>query len=262
MTSFDEVILPGQEGTVSVNVRTAGYRGRLTRSIALETNDRTQAKASLHIKMEIKTVLIIEPSYQLSWDAKLNETSKKTFVIRSEVEPDFDIVKIEPRRDDFSVSYTKLPAEQCQGGACYELTVTFQPKDVMTRYTERIAIHTTSVREPVTQLTLFGRVDGNVLYFPYTLNLSSNAAVNFGQVSTTVHFNRPEGGLNIVGANSDNPHIKTFLFPLVPEESYVLTIVWTGAEMQEKLIRGNITIKTNAKVQEEITLPYSVRKVK
>ncbi|MCP4396955.1 MAG: DUF1573 domain-containing protein [bacterium] len=255
------MIPPGQEGKVSVTVKTAGYRGTLTKSITLETNDLTQSKASLRIKMEIKTAIVIEPSHQLSWDAKIHETSRKTFVIRSEVEPEFDITKIEPRGDDFSVSYTTLPAEECQGGRCYELMVTFQPKAVNTRYTERIAIHSTSAREPVTHLTLFGRVDGNVLYFPYSLNLSSNASVNFGQASATVHFNRSQGGLNIMSANSDNPQIKTFLFPLVAGKSYVLTVVWTGGEMQEKMIRGNITVKTNDKVQEEITLLYSVRKV-
>jgi hypothetical protein len=245
-----------------VNVKTAGYRGKLTRTIALETNDLAQSKATLRVTMDIKTALIIEPSHQFSWNARIHEISRKTFILRSDVEPEFEITKIEPRGHDFSVSYTQLAAGECQGGRCYELTVTFQPGAVNNRYTERIAIHTTSAREPITHLTLFGRIEGHVLYFPHNVTLSSNASVNFGQASATIHFNKPQGDLNMMGIHSDHPQLKTFLLPLVEGESYILTVAWIGEAVQEKRLRGNLRIETNDELQPEITIPYTIRAVK
>lgn len=208
--------------------------------------------------MSVKTSIIIEPSYQIGWDAKINETSQKRFIIRSNVEPGIELIKVEPRRSEFSATYTKLPAEQCKGASCYELSITFQPRTVVSRYTERIAITTTSKREPTTYLTIFGRVDGNIVYEPHKLNLQSQASRNFGQASATVHLNKLEGGLEIVDVTTDNPALKAFLSPLEAGKSYVLTVVWGGEKIDGKRVRGNIMIKTNDPLQAELSIPYSV----
>ncbi len=258
MVSFDEIIPPGKEGKVSAKVKTTGYKNQLTRTVTLQTNDPLQSSYVLKIKMNIKSVLFIQPADRVSWNAQVHRTDKKLFFISSADDPDFEVTEVLTRRKDMQTTVTKAPEGKCTSQPCYQLTVTFTPDKATNRYNERLTVSTNSKREPQTFISLYGRIGGNINYMPNRLTLNSQKSSNNGLVSATINLTGANGKLEIIDVSTNDPRLKTTLHTVEKNTSYVLTAIWNSPDMLEKKLNPSITITTNDNAQKNITIPVLI----
>jgi hypothetical protein len=260
VTSYDEVIPPGSEGKVSVKVNTARRQGSFSRSVKLETNDPSNSQITLIVQMNIKKEITIRPSDKFSWDANMDEeTSKKFFV--SSIDPDFLISKVESKNPDFKIQYEKLSENSCDGKSCYEVNITFSPKNAVSRYSEIITIVSNSKKQPKMPLRIYGKIRGSIQYEPESITLLVSSK-NPNKSSAEVVLSKAKGNLKILDISSDNPAVKISLKPIEEGKKYTLTVSVDNdlKETKTNWLRGKITVKTAEEKQQAIIIPYTVRK--
>jgi hypothetical protein len=242
-------------------VHTAGHQGFFTRSVELETNDPSNSQITLSVKMDIKNEITIQPSDKFSWHAKVDEESSKKFFVSS-IDADFLISKVESKNPDFTTQYKKLSADKCKEKSCYEINITFSPKKAVSRYSEIITIFSNSKKQPKTLLRIYGKVKGSIQYEPESITLLISSKKP-NKPSATVLISKPQGGLKILDISSDNPAIKTSLNSIEEGKNYRLTVSFdidALKEIKPQGLRGKISIKTAEHKQQEIIIPYTIRK--
>ena len=261
MTSYDEVIPPGGEGKVSVKVNTVARQGSFTRSVKLATNDPSNSQITLSVKMDVGKEITIRPSARFSWYANIDEEVSKKFFVSS-IDADFLISKIESRNPDFKINYEKLPPNSCDEKSCYEVNVTFSPRKAIARYSEIITIFSNSKKQPQTSLWITGKVKGPIQYEPESIAFLVSAKKP-NKPSATILLSKAQGGLKILDIVSDNPAVKTSLTPIEEGKRYTLTVSVDGdlKAIERNRLRGKITIKTAEDKQQEIIIPYTLRKI-
>ncbi|HEX8154139.1 MAG TPA: DUF1573 domain-containing protein [Thermoanaerobaculia bacterium] len=185
VAEFDKKIKPGETGSVTANVDTAGFAGPISKPVTLETNDPTNPTAQITIHAIVKPYVEAHPAGFVRYNLLQGDSETQSVTLYSEEETPFEIVKIEAPQDWIVVKQSKItdPAQLAPGvgrpgQAQYKIDFTVGgPKMKLGPIAEKVRIVTNSKNQPEYMVSVTGVVRPTYRVEP--------TAVNFGEVAPT-----------------------------------------------------------------------------
>jgi len=219
VASFDKVIPPGQEGKVTLSVKTNNMKGKFSKSATIYSNDPKHPSLRIKIKGEVKNYISVNPSARLYLTGFEGDTLTKSLKIINNVDSPLKITHLESDIDD-KISYELKSVVE---GKEYELIVTTL-KDQNRRSRGKITLTTNNEKKPKLDI----RVSFN---FKDELTISP----------TSLYF----GNLTITPKSEKQP-------PKLNLKKYITVRKERGDPLKiEKLIPSSDLISTEIKTQEE-----------
>ena len=130
MANFDKVILPGGEGKIALKIETKNYKGSITKSAKVKTNDPANNEVKITIKAEVIQIIQVMPT-SLNFVGIAGQEIKKTIMISTDEKKPLELEEISfnlPQKltyrieevkkgKQFRISFTNIPgvAEVYQG---------------------------------------------------------------------------------------------------------------------------------------------------
>jgi uncharacterized protein DUF1573 len=155
-------IPPGGEARVAVSLDTAHLGGHTTKVISVHTNDPERAVVSLALTGDVLADLLLDPDALYLGRVRRGEPVRRELLVTpgrpgsaaavTAVEPTSSMLRarLEPRTD----------------GPGQRLVVELDPRAPLGRFHDELHLRTTSARQPVIAVAVFGSVEGDVVVLP------------------------------------------------------------------------------------------------
>ena len=184
MASFDKVIPPGQEGKVTLSVKTKNMSGKFSKSATIKSNDPKNPKLRIKLKGEVKKYISVKPSTRLYLTGYEGDIISKNLRIINHQDTPLKLTSIESTIDD-KIDYDIKPVTE---GKEYELVV--KVKDGLKgRSNGKITVATNSEKKPEIEIRVTINFRDELTISPTTLY--------FGQISLTPKSGKPAAKLNL-----------------------------------------------------------------
>jgi hypothetical protein len=155
-------IAPGREGRVSVNLDTARLAGRTTKVVTVYTNDPTTPVVGLTLSGVVTTDLLVTPNPLYLGRVRRGEpTRREVSIAPGAPGAIYSVTHVERTHPALKATLERLPDVPGQ-----RLVVELARDMPLGRFSEKLVLHTTSAREPVITLPVFGSVEGDVVVLP------------------------------------------------------------------------------------------------
>ncbi|MCC6443122.1 MAG: DUF1573 domain-containing protein [Armatimonadetes bacterium] len=243
-------IAPGAEDAITGEIRTAGYRGKLEKTIEVRANDPTRPRASLSLSVNILSVVHIEPSENLSFSLKDTEPTSKelTLTVRG-TEP------VEINRVSCSVPYAtaELQSLPSDSGKAYRVVVTVRSEAPVGRIPFMVTAFTTSRREP--QIPIYALCEKGIMAVPvsvYMGNITSATRLPVTQILTLI---KKEGAFHIRQVTSSDANLQTEMETLRDGSQYRISVTYNGGWQADASIRSMVIVETDDPRQPRIEIP-------
>ncbi len=122
MANFDKAIPPGEEGKITLKVRTKGYQGMIRKAATVSTNDPTNRNVVLVVKAMVKVPIYVSSRY-VQFSGRGDWKIGKTVKIRAELDKPLNLTVVEFTLKD-KLKYT---LKTILKGKEYQIQFTYQP---------------------------------------------------------------------------------------------------------------------------------------
>lgn len=242
------LIAPGEEASLNVSFDTTGFYGFKVKTIRIFTNDPMRSTVVLSLQGKIERDVEVEPSRLYFGTVRKGSSNVVSAELRSS--EGVRILDVVSRSKDIELS-TK---DSATGGKKISVSLS---KDVPVGiFRNRIVVKTSSQQNPVINVPVFARVEGD-------LNLSP-ADVSFGLVEGPLGeaqekivkvTNRSEQAIKVLSAQSSSASIKTEVLEIKAGFEYQIKV--TIPSSTSGIVRDRIKIQTTHpdKDQQFLELP-------
>ena len=156
----NNTVPPGKTGEIKATFNSGSYRGNVTKSISVISNDPDHPSYKLTISGKIIEDVIIKPKNINFGSVYLGEKTNKTITIKSQTMPDFKIKKITPSKPFINASI----AEEKNGE--YIIKVVLKDNHKIGRFSGGIYLETNSPRQQKANIPFFGEIVGDITTYP------------------------------------------------------------------------------------------------
>ena len=158
----DRDVPPGGEARVAVSLDTTRLAGRTTKTVNVYTNDPDAPVVGLSLAGQVVADLVLtpEPLY-LGHIRRGEEIRREVIVTSGRPGETYAALRVEP-----TSPHVHARLEPRSDGPGQRLVVELDQDMVLGRFDEQLTLHTTSPREPVLSLPVFGSVEGDVVVLP------------------------------------------------------------------------------------------------
>lgn len=249
MASFDKVIPPGQEGKITLSVKTQNMSsGKFSKSASINCNDPKHPKLKIRLKGEIKNYISVKPSSRIYLAGTEGDIISKSVKIIQHEDSPLKITQIESDIDD-KINYELKSVVE---GKEYELMVKTQ-KGLQGRSRGKITLTTNSKKKPNLEI----RVNTNLR----DILTVAPTALFFGNINITPKPGGPPAKLNLTKKititkekgdpvkieklipSSDIIHTK--IETKEEGKKYVIIVSLDKGKLQKGLIKETLEIHTN-----------------
>jgi len=95
VAEYDRAIPPGGVGKITLQVKTKGYQGRMTKSAAVYSNDPDQRTARIYLSIDVRSHIVVEPGPRIVLSGIVGEDLRRVFHIRAADEQPLEITRAE-----------------------------------------------------------------------------------------------------------------------------------------------------------------------
>jgi hypothetical protein len=170
-------IPPGGAARIAVSLDTAGLGGPTTKVISVHTNDPDRPVVSLALTGDVLADLLVAPDALYLGRVRRGEPARRELLVtRGRPGSAAVVTAVEP-----SSGIVRARLERRADGPGQRLLVALDPRAPLGRFHDELRLRTTSARQPVLTVAVFGSVEGDVLVLP--------PQVSFGVTRATA---RPE----------------------------------------------------------------------
>lgn len=279
MTEFDKVIPPGREGKVLASINTDHFKGPVTKTVTVTTNDPAKSRFVLEIKANITVPIDVQPMDSVSLTAKLGEVKTQELTLKAMDGKPFDIVsvkdvpgitaKIEPVVEAGAKAPAAKAGTIAAGSATYKLTISTKADAPVGRSFQALEVATSHPKVPSLRINVSLLVQGEVEVVPERVYLQSvppmptadgkPAPTTPPAMAQTVKIRKTTGNpLKIEGVSSSDPDFSTSLKTVSDGREFDLEIKYTG-KAGRGMVSAQVVIKTNEPKQPTITVPVAAR---
>lgn len=153
---------PGGEGRVTVTLDTARLAGPRAKTVTVYTNDPDTAVAGLTLRGQVVTDVVVTPSPLYLGRLRRGEPSRHEAVVTSgRPGTTYDVVAVEHPNPALHAHL-----EPRVDGPGQRIVVELDRDMPLGRISEQLTLRTTSPREPLVVLPVFGSVEGDVAVLP------------------------------------------------------------------------------------------------
>lgn len=255
MTEFDKVIRPGGVGKVTASIHTTNFKGPVTKSVTVTTNDPENARFTLQIKANIVVPIDVQPSENVAFNGKADALTPQELIVSSTNKEPFDITEAVMQDANFKVTVTAAPetgtAPKAKAGTLasgvnrYKVVIAPAKEMTVGRISSAVTLKTTHPKAPEQAIRIFGTITGDVEVVPQYVTLSTGPSAAPEAKVQHVAIKKATGSpLKILGVTSDNPNVATTLKTVTDGKEYDLEIKYTGQPMTMALT-AKVNVKTN-----------------
>ncbi len=255
MTEFDKVIPPGQVGKVKAAIHTTTFKGPVSKSVTVTTNDPNKPTFSLQMKATVTVPIDVQPNENVAFNGKPETFLPQEVIVTSTNSEVFDILSME--LSDATVTAKLEPAPEtgkapkakagtvASGVNRYKLTITPAKNMPVGRLNSTITLKTSHPKAPEQVIRIFGQVAGDVEVIPQYVTLSTGpGAEPEGRVQHVAIRKAAGGSLKVLGASADNPEIVPTLKTISEGKEYDLEIKYTG-QPSTAPVTAKVTVRTD-----------------
>src|SRR5438132_1113433 len=153
---------PGGEARVAVSLDTARLAGRTTKTVNVYTNDPDAPVVGLTLAGQVVADLILTPQPLYLGHLRRGEAVRREVIVSSGRPGERYVVeRVEP-----TSPHVHARLEARTDGPGQRLVVELDRDLALGRFNEQLRLHTTSPREPILTLPVFGSVEGDVVVLP------------------------------------------------------------------------------------------------
>jgi hypothetical protein len=167
---YDRTIPPGGEGQVTLQVNTTGYRGKITKSAQVTSNDPTQRKSRVYLAMNVRSYIVVEPGTKILLRGTVGEDIRRVIRIHPIDDQPLEITKIQSNLGS-AIDYKLNRKDESNQ---YEL-------EVVSKATERktasgfITLHTNHPKKKVVKLSVHIRIRPELEAWPNTITFQQGS---------------------------------------------------------------------------------------
>jgi hypothetical protein len=158
---YDRTIPPGGVGQVTLQVNTSGFRGGITKSAQVTTNDPKQRKTKIYLSINVRAHIIVEPGPKILLRGFVGDNIHHTVRIRAADDRPLKITKIQTNLQSV-IDYKLTPRDD---GKKYNL-------EVVSKVTEQktasgfLTLQTNHPKKKVLKLSVHVRVKPEIQAWP------------------------------------------------------------------------------------------------
>lgn len=258
VAEYTKTLAPGEKGTIHASIDTKRFRGPITKSITVSSNDPVDTKVTLQAKANVKPFVDVLPSQHVFLRAdRGQEVSKQVTIVSSEEGLDLAIEKIDSSSELVTVSWAEIEEGQTDAegepvSGDYTVDVTLSDKAPVGRVNGTIDIFTNSEKASQITLQVRGNVRGLVQVRPSRVFLGNLAATVEEPVEKTVRVTaRGEGQVAVEKVESSFSAITTTVKTVEEGKSYDVILEIKG-DLPQGPLDEIITIYTSDEDEKEI----------
>lgn len=252
MAQFDRAIPPGGEGKITLKVNLKGYQGSVKKTATVFTNDPQNAKTMLVLQGNVRSVIDVRPSGNISFRGMAEQVTEKTVDVVGTSQP-FKIEKVESNLQD----KVRYEVETVEDGKHYRVKVNNLVKQG--NYNGYIKLLTNVPEKSELMIRVGGFIEGEVTVKPLTVLVGKMAAqqpVRVGKVMVVSNRNKP---FTIKKLTYDEKLLAVKQEPLPKEPGFSLEI----SPRMENLAAGSrqqstLTIETDAGSDEPLKVQVHI----
>jgi hypothetical protein len=267
------VIPPGGQGKVTASIDSARFKGPISKSVTLYSNDPAKERTILSLKAEILVAIDVRPRDRVILRGKVAEQEPTVLQLVASDGQAFDILAVEKRSDDLEISIVPAPALQgekapkkpklnkeavASGHSAYEMTVKVSPTAKPGRMADRIRLTTTHPKMAAIDVSVSGKLDGDLTVQPERLFFLSSRGGTAAQRQELTLAKRPKGGLEVKSVTTTDATFEAKVIPVSEGKEYKIEVLRTadaiGTQSQAQLV-----IMTNDPLQPRIEVPLLAR---
>lgn len=245
----DQVVAPNDEARVAVTLDTSALAGRTTKTITVYTNDPDQPVVGLSLVGEVVTDLVLTPRPLYLGRVRRGERVRREVVVApGRPGGTYAVESVEHSNPGL-----RTHLEPRADGPGQRLVVELDPDIPLGRFNETLTLRTTSPREPVITLPVFGSVEGDVVVLPpqVTFGVTRGGTAPEREVHIVTRGARPLAVTRVVVPE----RVATYtLSPVQEGVEYVLTLRLRD-DLPAGKIEGSIEIFTNHPDEGHLVVP-------
>jgi hypothetical protein len=158
----ERVVPPGGEARIAVSLDTAGLAGRTTKTVSVYTNDADLPVVGLSLAGQVASDLVMTPRPLYLGRVRRGDLVRREVLIT----PGREGAAYAVQRAENTNPAVHARLEPRPDGPGQRLVVELARDMPLGRFNETLSLHTTSPREPVMTLAVFGSVEGDVVVLP------------------------------------------------------------------------------------------------
>jgi len=270
VTEFDKVIPPGGVGKVTASLDTSHYKGPITKSVQVTTNDAARMGVTLTLKADVVSVIDVTPTDAPRLQGKVGELKPMELTVSAADGKPFDVLRVEAdpilaasvkpipgAPQPAATAGKKKPAQGAPlaaGSSRYLVTLTPTETVTVGRLLATVTLVTNHPKAERIPLSATLLVTGPLTVSPERLFVRSPTTAHVQHVKVT----KPEGGepLKILGVESSDPDFTASATAVREGREYDVTVSYTG-KPGRGVVKAQITVKTNEPRQSAIVIPIT-----
>lgn len=259
IAEFTKTVQPGATGTVNATIDTKRFRGPITKTITISSNDPVSSKVHLQAKANVKPFLDMLPSQHVFLRADRGQGATKTVTLVSyEEDHRLEIEKVESTDPLLSVTHRRITEgmQDEEGNPIegdFELTVHLDEKAPVGRISGTVDVFTNNPKVEKMTMQVRGNVRGLVQVRPSRVFLGNLPESVEEPIKKTVRVTHRQGGaLEIKKVESSFDGFKTSVRE-IEKGGYEVELTVEG-DLPLGTLDEQLTIHTNDADEPEIAV--------
>lgn len=235
MAQFDEVIPPGQEGGITLEIDGEKVTGSFVKKATVTTNDPDHEQLTISISGKILPYIDVQPANRIYLRGMFGEVVEKEVTISSyEKKKGFEITDVTSNIDD-KITYQVLPEGE---PGRYRLKVYKNPKLPTMNTWGSIYLHTNSEKTPESVIQVNVQTRGSIVIQPSTLNFgivkeASNGGAILANNEKSLTVFKIKGEFHIEDVAFSNGFYSADVQPLEDGKKYRITVSFAPGTVQD-----------------------------
>lgn len=242
---YDNVIAPGQEGSLEAQLSTAGFRGAQIKTIQITSNDPDNPSLTLRLTANIRTAIEVRPSETIQMRLSANApTTQEVELIASTSEP------LEIQQVNVPAPYAKAEVQKIDDKRA-KIVITVQPDAPAGRSNFLVLARTNLQAMP--QVTINVVCEKGIIVTPTTVFFGAIGSATPLPIERTVLLSRSDTGFKILKYEVDDPNIEVRHESDSEGKQHRVIMRYKGGWTQGT-IRRTLTVETDDPQQPRITV--------
>jgi hypothetical protein len=233
VAEFDEVIPPGQEGEIILEVQGEKVSGRFSKNATVTSNDPKHPQLTITIAGEITPYVQVEPGNRMYLRGMYGESVSRELTISSvEKKKDFVVTGVSSNMDDKITYRVERDAEP----GFWKVKLFKNPKLPTLNTWGSVTVHSNSEHSPdkVVQVNVTTR--GAIVVQPSTLNFGQTSVASGLAPERALTVFKLKGEFSIRDITFSSDHYQADVEPLEDGKKYKVTVNFRPSENQQSYV--------------------------
>lgn len=241
VAEFDEVVLPGEEGTITLEVAGSKVDGTWRKSATVHTNDPSHSRMTISLGASVINHVTVEPSKVYLRGMHGEAVSATVDVSSVEMKKDLEIVSVSSNADD-KMTYEIVPDAE---PGHYSIKLYKNPKLPTVNTWGTLFIKTNSEKTPDKSVQVNVVTRGSIVVQPSSVNFGAVTASNTDGVEKSIIVTKLTGDFQIHNVSFSDGAYKADVEPIEDGKKYRIRVKFHPDVIEKKSYVDEMIINTD-----------------